>query len=155
MNFDSKAEIDQVAWRLLRELQANARLSLAELGRRVGLTAPAVAERLRRLEAAGVISGYHASLNPALLGLPLLVFIRLSTTPQSYPQIAALLEGMPEVLECHHVTGADSFIIKARAATVEHIEILIRKLSTYGTTATSVVLSSPVLRNTLEWGPPR
>src|SRR5436305_6078687 len=93
--------LDDTNRRLLAELQADARLSLAELGRRVGLSSPAVAERLARLESDEVISGYHAVLNPAALGYPLSAVIRIRPAPRQLQKVADIARATPEVVECH------------------------------------------------------
>src|SRR5512142_586089 len=97
--------LDEVDRALLGELQDDARLSLAELGRRVGLSAPAVAERLQRLEQDGAIRGYHADLDPALLGYPLTAVIRMRPTPRQIAKVAEVARAAPEVVECHRITG--------------------------------------------------
>lgn len=142
--------LDAKGWELLRELQENARTSFAELGRRVGLSTPAVAERVRNLEAAGVISGYRAEVDLACVGLPMLAIVRMSVVGNVLGRITAAAQQMPEVLECHRGTGADSFIIKVAVSSVEHLETLIDRLTPYGTTSTSIVLSSPVRRRTID-----
>jgi Lrp/AsnC family leucine-responsive transcriptional regulator len=141
-------ELDRIAWRIVEELQQDARLSWAELGRRVGLTTPAVAERVHRLEKLGVIRGFHADISLERLGLPILIFVRLSMAGpealvRTFQQQAKTWD---EVLECHRVTGSDSFIVKARVVSVEHLESFLDKLGHYGTTSTSTVLSSPVMQ---------
>ncbi|HEY9632980.1 MAG TPA: Lrp/AsnC family transcriptional regulator [Coleofasciculaceae cyanobacterium] len=141
MTFDPEKLLDDTGWQLLQALQADARLSFAELGRMVGLSPPAVAERVRRMEDAGIIMGYRAEVNPEKIGLPLTALIALTTTPQQYPQVIALINDLPEVLECHHVTGNGSFSIKAIASSISHLESLIEQLSRYGQTSTSIVLS--------------
>ncbi len=145
------AELDRIAWRIVEELQHDARISWAELGRRVGLTTPAVAERVHRLEKIGVIRGFHADISLERLGLPILIFVRLSMAGpealvRSFQQQVKTWE---EVLECHRVTGSDSFIVKARVVSVEHLERFLDKLGHYGTTSTATVLSSPVLQRTV------
>jgi Lrp/AsnC family leucine-responsive transcriptional regulator len=140
------AELDRISWKIIEELQQDARLSWAELGRRVGLTTPAVAERIYRLEKLGVIRGFHADINLEMLGLPILIFVRLSiagreSTVRAFQQ--QVVKWM-EVLECHRVTGSDSFILMARVVSVEHLERFLDELGHYGTTSTSTVLSSPV-----------
>src|SRR5512135_1233222 len=104
--------LDGTGWRILRELQLDARLSFAELGRRVGLSKPAVAERVRNLEAAGVISGYRAEVDLAKVGYPILAVIRMSAVGDVLARITAAVCAMPEVLECHRGTGTDSFTMK-------------------------------------------
>ncbi len=141
MSFDPEKLLDDTGWQLLQALQEDARLSFAELGRRVGLSPPAVAERVRRMEEAGIITGYRAQINPEKIGLPITALIGLTTTPQQYPCVIALIKDLPEVLECHHVTGGCSFALKAIASSMSHLEALIEKLSRYGQTSTAIVLS--------------
>ena len=140
------AELDRISWKIIEELQEDGRLSWAELGRRVGLTTPAVAERVHRLEEQGVIRGFHADISLERLGLPILIFVRLSMSgAESVVRTfqAQVLKWM-EVLECHRVTGSDSFILKARVVSVEHLENFLDRLGHFGTTSTSTVLSTPV-----------
>lgn len=141
-------ELDSIAWKILENLQHNARLSFAELGRKVGLSTPAAAERVRRLEEAGIITGYHATLNLAKLGVPIQVLMRL-TIPGGDLQISrtvTAIKELPEISRCHRITGSESFIIEANLVSVKHLEALIDKLSAFGATSTSTVLSSPVER---------
>ncbi len=141
--------LDAKGWQILRELQLDGRLSFAELGRRIGLSTPAVAERVRNLEAAGIIAGYRAELSLEKVGLPILAVIRMSAVGDVLARITAAVRAMPEVLECHRATGADSFIMKVAVGSVEHLEALIDRLTPFGTTSTSIILSSPVTRNVL------
>jgi Lrp/AsnC family leucine-responsive transcriptional regulator len=145
------ANLDRIAWRIVEELQQNARISWAELGRRVGLTTPAVAERVHRLEKLGVIRGFHADVSLERLGMPILIFVRLSMAgPESLVRtFQQQSKTWDEVLECHRVTGSDSFIVKARVVSVEHLEIFLDNLGHYGTTSTATVLSSPVLQRVI------
>ncbi len=142
--------LDAKGWAILRELQLDARLSFSELGRRVGLSTPAVAERVRNLQSAGVIIGYRAEVDPRKLGLPILAIVRLNVMGDVLPRVTTLVRGLPEILECHRGTGGDSFTIKAAVATVAHLEALIDRLTPFGTTSTSIVLSSPVERRLIE-----
>src|SRR5262245_57463813 len=107
MTNDSERVLDATGWALLCALQADARSSYAELGRRVGLTAPAVADRIRRLEMAGIITGYHAAVNPTKLGLGLTAILRFFSPKEPYDRIYAVIEACPEIVECHRVTGDD------------------------------------------------
>ena len=145
------AELDRIAWKIIEELQQDARLSWAELGRRVGLTTPAVAERVHRLEKLGVIRGFHADINLERLGLPILIYVRLSMAgPESLVRtFQDRVKTWQEVLECHRVTGSDSFIVKARVVSVEHLESFLDKLGHFGSTSTATVLSSPVRQRTI------
>jgi Lrp/AsnC family leucine-responsive transcriptional regulator len=141
-------DLDPIAWKILEALQHDARLSYAELGRKIGLSTPAAAERVRRLEEAGVITGYHASLNLAKIGVPIRVIVHLTIHGgdlQVSRTVAAVKE-FTEISRCHRITGAESFVIEADVVSVRHLEALIDKLSVLGATATSTVLSSPVKR---------
>lgn len=141
-------ELDHISWKILETLQRNARLSFAELGRKVGLSTPAAAERVRRLEEVGVITGYHASLDLAKIGVPIKVLVHLTIhggDVQVQRTVAAVKE-MSEIDRCHRITGAESFVIEANVVSIKHLEALIDKLSTLGATSTSTVLSSPVRR---------
>jgi Lrp/AsnC family leucine-responsive transcriptional regulator len=144
----TRIELDAIAWKILEYLQQNARITFAELGRKVGLSTPAVAERVHRLEEAGVISGYHALVNPARLGLPIHVLVRL-TIPGGDLQVSravTAIKDLAEIQRCHRITGDESFIIEANVVSVRHLENLIDKLSALGATSTSTVLSLPVER---------
>ena len=141
MTFDSPF-LDKTGWHILEELQNDGRMSFAELGRRVGLTLPAVAERVRKMEDAGIITGFRAEVDPAKIGLPIAAFIRISVVGDVFARIAKAVRDMPEVLECHRGTGADSFTLKVAVESVQHLESLIDKLTPFGTTSTSLVLST-------------
>jgi len=128
----------------------DARVSYAELGRRVGLTTPAVIERVRKLEDAGVITGYRADIDTAKVGLAIMAFVRMSITGVDYSHIIEVAEQSNEVLECHRGTGGDSFIMKVAVSSVEHLQEVIDRLVPYGITTTTIVLSSPVKRRVIE-----
>jgi Lrp/AsnC family leucine-responsive transcriptional regulator len=138
--------LDATNLRLLHELQDDARLSLAELGRRVDLSSPAVADRLRRLEDEGVITGYRAEVDPRKLGYSLSALIRIRPAPRQIAAVAELARQSPEVVECHRVTGDDCFVITAHVRDVTHLEELIDQFVAYGQTTTSIMQSSPVAR---------
>jgi Lrp/AsnC family leucine-responsive transcriptional regulator len=138
--------LDDANLRLIAELQQDARLSLAELGRRVGLSSPAVAERLARLEEGGVIQGYRAEIDPRALGLTLGVVIRIRPAPRELGKVAELAQRTAEIVECHRITGEDCYFMKAHVRDVEHLEELIDRFALYGQTTTSIVQSSPVPR---------
>jgi Lrp/AsnC family transcriptional regulator, leucine-responsive regulatory protein len=140
------ALLDETNLRLLDELQHDGRASLAELGRRVGLSSPAVAERLRRLEQDGVITGYRAVVDPRKLGYGLGVLIRVRPAPRMLAEVAELARQEPSVLECHRVTGDDCYVMTAYVRDVEHLEEVIDAFAAYGSTTTSVMQSSPVPR---------
>lgn len=136
--------LDATDRQLLVELQADARLSQAELGRRVGLSPPAVAERVRRLESEGVILGHHTRVEPRALGLSLSAVIRIRPAPRQIPQVAQLAADTPEIVECHRITGEDCFIARAHIRDVDHLEEVIDRFTIFGSTTTSIVQSSPV-----------
>jgi Lrp/AsnC family leucine-responsive transcriptional regulator len=136
--------LDATNRRLLDELQTDARVSLAELGRRVGLSSPAVAERLQRLEADEVILGYHAQLNPKALGFTLSAVIRVRPAPRQLHKISAIAQSTPEVVECRRITGEDCYVMLAHVRSVEHLEEVIDRFAVYGQTTTSIVQSAPV-----------
>lgn len=142
--------IDEIDWKILKELQENARISYAELGRRINLTTPAVIERIRKLEDAKIIVGYRAEIDTAKVGLPITAFIRMSISGVDYSKIIDVAEKSKEVLECHRGTGGDSFILKVAVGDVEHLQNLIDKLTPYGITTTAIVLSSPVKSRVIE-----
>jgi Lrp/AsnC family leucine-responsive transcriptional regulator len=144
-NGDSTAvALDDTNRRLLAELQDDARLSLAELGRRVGLSSPAVAERLQRLENAGCITGYRTEIDPRALGFGLSAVIRVRPASRQLQRIAELARTSAEVVECHRITGEDCFFLKAHVRTIGHLEELIDRFTPYGQTTTSIIQSSPV-----------
>lgn len=153
MSFNTENLLDHTGWQILRALQENARISFSELGRQVGLSAPAVAERVRKLEDAGVITGYHAEVDVAKVGYPILAIIRIGSTGANFGKCADAVKGMQEVLECHRITGSDSFYVKAMVPSILHLGALIDQLQPYGETTTTLVLSSAVTRRTVEHGP--
>lgn len=136
--------VDNVDLDLLRELQADPRLAMTELGRRVGMSAPAVTERIQRLEHLGVITGYRLEVSPAALGLPIAAFVRIRPAPGQLQMLAELARSIPEVVECHRITGEDCFLLKVHAPAVEALEEVLDRFLTYGQTTTSVLQSSPV-----------
>ncbi len=141
--------LDALGWKLLLELQKDARVSFAELGRRVGLSTPAVAQRIRRMEDEGIIRAYRAEISPLRVGLPITAFIRMSIVGDVLARLTAQVRSMPEIVECHRGTGEDSFIMKVNVISVEHLNHVIDCLTPYGTTSTSLVLASVVEKNLL------
>ncbi len=147
---DIEGHLDQVDWALLAELQENARVSYTELGRRVGLTPPAVIERMRRLEDAEVITGYRVELNMERIGRPLRAVIRIAQNDMRGCNLGDVLRQMPEVLELDRVTGDDCYTMKVAVATPSKLEEFLDRLSAYGRTTTSIVLSSPITHRLVE-----
>ena len=150
MTLNDKKRLDHVDWQILTLLQENARLSYADIGRQVGLSLPAAAERIRRLEEAGIIEGYYARIDPEKIGLSVTAFIRVSVPVEKYPQFTALVGNLAEVSECHHVTGVEAFVLKVGVTSISHLEALLQRLSQYGQTTTSIVMSSPLKRRTIK-----
>jgi Lrp/AsnC family transcriptional regulator, leucine-responsive regulatory protein len=138
------AHLDDTNLRLLTELQRDARLTLAELGRRVGLSSPAVAERLQRLERSGTIVGYRAELDPQALGLPLSAVIRIRPGSGQIQRVAEVARETHEVVECNRITGEDCYLIRVHLRDVRHLEEVIDRFTPFGQTTTSIVQSSPV-----------
>jgi Lrp/AsnC family leucine-responsive transcriptional regulator len=136
--------LDKTDWRLLAELQRDGRASYAELARAVAMSASAVAERVRRLEEAGVIAGYRAAIDPERVGLTVMAFVRLRYPTGNYRPFHALLDSTPEIIEAHHVTGEDCFVLKVLARSMRHLEEVTGRISGLGAVTTSVVYSSPL-----------
>ena len=148
----NKRPIDPLDLRIIEELQETARLTMAELGRRVGLSAPAVGERLQRLERDGVITGYRADVDPRAVGLGLTAVIRVRPAPGQLENVAELAKRTPEIVECRRVTGEDCYIATAHLRDVEHLEEVIDHFVALGQTTTSIAQSSPVPRRSLYLG---
>ena len=142
--------VDRTDRRILAELQSDGRLSLAELGRRVGLSSPAVADRLSRLRRDGVITGVHARVDPRALGLALSAVIRIRPAPGLLRNVAALAVETPEVVECLRVTGDDCYVMRAHVRDVLHLEEVLDRFAVLGQTTTAVVQSAPVEGRGLE-----
>lgn len=137
--------MDDLSWKILELLQQNARMPFSEIGRQVGLSAPAVAERVRRLEETGVIRGYQAVVDPSKLGYTLEVFIRAEVTHSNHDAAIRFISELPNVLEFWNLTGRDGYQIRAVFRSVQELEqMLNQKLGVYGTTTTALVLSKPV-----------
>jgi len=143
---DSTALMDSYGRKLLAELQANARLSVAELGRRIGLSPTATAERMRQMEEAGILRGYTVEIDREALGLGVMAFIRMSCNGMNYHRLLNFVQTLEEVRECHHLTGGDDLLLKVTTTNMNDLEALIEALLPYGTPVTSLVLSSPVER---------
>jgi Lrp/AsnC family transcriptional regulator, leucine-responsive regulatory protein len=119
-------------------------LTIAALARRITMSAPAVTERLHRLQESGVIAGYHLDLDPRALGLPVTAYIRVRPAPGQVGKIAEVAQRTPQVVECHRVTGEDCFLLKVHAAAVDQLETILDRFLAFGQTTTSIVQSSPV-----------
>ena len=137
-------QLDVTNRRLLRELHEDPRISMSGLGRRVGLSAPAVTERVQRMERAGIINGFRMDVDPAALGLPVTAFVRVRPAPGQLTRIAELAASLDQVSECHRITGEDCFLIKVHAATIAGLEELLDQFLIHGQTVSSIVVTSPV-----------
>lgn len=136
--------LDDIGRQILRALQENARASFSDLGRVVGLSAPAVAERVKRMEQAGYIKGYSAVVDREKLGYSITAFVRLNANVESIKDADDAIRSIPSVIEGHRLTGRDEFLVKVCVANVADLSDIVDTLSAYGQTTTSVVLSSPV-----------
>ena len=148
--FDSEKLLDGVGRHILYLLQENARLSFSEIGRQVGLTAPAVAERVRRMEEAGIITGYHAAVDPEKVGCPVLVFIRVSSTDGRCAPIQEFALKQPQITECYCITGETDILIKAVFKSLSELQQLVTELLRYGSVSTSVILTTYLPRRSMK-----
>src|SRR5882724_10114925 len=130
--------------KLLRLLREDPRLGLAELARRIGMSAPAVRERIQRLEEAGVIAGFQVGLDPKALGYPICTYVRVRPMPGKLSKIAELARRMPQVVECHRITGEDCFIMKIFLEDLDGLDRILDRFLAYGQTTTALVQSTPV-----------
>lgn len=144
--------LDQTGWKILRALQENARISYAELAKQVNLTAPAVAERVRKMEEAGIISGYRAEINLEALGYALAAFILMGVPYNQEKQFLAFISDQPEILECYNVTGPNSFILKAAVCSTAQLHDLLERLVSFGQPTTLLVFSQNTRRRMVENG---
>jgi Lrp/AsnC family leucine-responsive transcriptional regulator len=138
--------LDEIDRQIIRELTADGRLPIAELGRRVRLSSPAVAARVQRLERERVITGYRAEIDPRALGYPLTAIVRIRPSPGRLPQIAELAAEIPEIGECHRITGEDCFYLKVHLRSIDELSGLLDRFLVYGQTTTSIVNGSPIPR---------
>lgn len=150
MNVKIESPVDGKGMKILRELQINARSTFSEIGRRVGLSSPAVAERVYKMEKAEIIRGYHADINPKLFGHEITAFITMTTKPEKYKKIYTFAENQNEIVECHHISGNESLILKVVSASISQLDGMVEQLSKFGDTKTAIVLSSPVQKKIME-----
>lgn len=141
MTFQTERLLDETGWRILEVLQEDARLSFSELGRRVGLSSPAAAERVRRMEDLGIITGYRADVALEKL-FPVTALARIEAPEENCSRLAAFARSLQEVLEAYRITGTDRLVLKLVAQSVDHLDAIVRELSKFGTVTVSVVLSS-------------
>jgi Lrp/AsnC family transcriptional regulator, leucine-responsive regulatory protein len=143
---DRNIDLDPVDARILSALAGDARMSVAGLARSVGLSAPSVAERVRRLEESGVIEGYAASIDPRALGLAVAAWLRVRPVPGGLATVANILRTLPEIIECDRVTGEDCFVARAHVRSIEDLERLIDQIIPHAMTTTSIIQSTLVKR---------
>jgi Lrp/AsnC family leucine-responsive transcriptional regulator len=138
--------LDGTDRKIIGELTSDGRVSLAELGRRVSLSSPAVAERVQRLERAGVITGYRAEIDPLTLGYQLTAIVRIKPAPGQLPRIPELAAEIPQISECHRITGEDCFYLKVYLRSIDELSGLLDRFLVYGETTTSLINASPIPR---------
>jgi Lrp/AsnC family leucine-responsive transcriptional regulator len=136
--------VDAIDVKILNALADNSRISIADLARQVRLSAPTVAERMKRLEEAGVIQNYTVKIDPAALGLPVGAWLRIRPLPGQLPKVADILRSLSAIVECDRVTGEDCFIARAHVESIEALEKLIDQIIPHAMTNTSIIQSSPV-----------
>ncbi|WP_261844821.1 Lrp/AsnC family transcriptional regulator [Aliamphritea ceti] len=136
--------IDPISWQILNAVQNDGRISLKALAAEIGLSLPATSERLKRLEEAGIISGYRAVVKPESVGYGVMAIMAMTTLQPDKARLIKLLTDMPEVIECLHVTGQDSYVIRVVTRDLQHLEDFAGSINQYGETRTSIVLSHPI-----------
>jgi Lrp/AsnC family leucine-responsive transcriptional regulator len=141
---DRDRRLDSVNVRLLEALHEDPRLSMSELARRVGMSAPAVTERVQRLRRSGVISGFRMDVDPVALGMPVTAFVRVRPGPGQLPKVAEAARDTPEVVECYRITGEDCFILKLHGSSIGELEATLDRFLMFGQTTTSIVVTTPV-----------
>ena len=141
--------MDALDLRILAELQVDARVSFAELGRRVALSAPAVADRVQRLEETGVITGYRAEVDPRALGFPVTVMVRIRPAIRELHRISKIAQEVPQIVECYRMTGDDCFYFTMHLRAVDELEPILDLFTPYGHTTTSLIHTAPVPRRPL------
>ena len=144
MTLKTGQNLDHTDWKLLFELERDARQSFSELGRKVGLSQPATAERIKALESSGIIRGYRVDVDRDKLGFTIEAFIRIETEGDKCRGLQQIVSQLPEVLECHRVTGEGSYIVRAALRSIGELEALIDRLLPFGSPTTSIVLSTPL-----------
>ncbi|KGN31286.1 AsnC family transcriptional regulator [Knoellia sinensis KCTC 19936] len=141
---NGSSHLDDTNRRILTALADDPRLSTAALARKVAMSTPAVRERVKRLEEAGVIRGYRLDIDPAAIGLPVAAWVRIRPGPGQLPKVAELAAKIPHVSECHRISGEDCFLVKVHVARIEDLEGVLDQFLLFGQTTSSFVVSSPV-----------
>lgn len=150
MTAEIKRSVDEIGMKILLELQKNARISFSEIGRKVGLSSPAVAERVYKMEETGILTGYHADINPEVFGHHILAFISLTTRSDMYQDVYLYADKSRQIIECHHISGSESLILKAVSGSISQLDTLVEALGKFGETKTSIVLSSPIQKKQVQ-----
>ncbi len=150
MNAKIESPLDNINMKIIRELQLNARSTFSEIGRRVGLSSPAVAERVYKMEESEIINGYHADINANIFDHNIMAFITLTTHSDKYQKIYSFAEKQKEILECHHISGNESLMLKVVSSSISQLDSMVEQLGKFGETKTSIVLSSPVKKKLIE-----
>jgi Lrp/AsnC family transcriptional regulator, leucine-responsive regulatory protein len=140
----TSTQLDETNRLLLRELHVDPRVTMSALARKVGMSAPAVTERVQRMQRAGVITGFSMTVDPAALGLPVTAFVRVRPAARQLAKIADLARSLDHVSECHRITGEDCFLIKVHAATIPELEETLDRFLMFGQTVSSIVVTTPV-----------
>ena len=137
-------QLDEINRLLLRELHTDPRITMSALARKVGMSAPAVTERVQRMQRAGVITGFSMAVDPAALGLPVMAFVRVRPAARQLAKVAELARSLDRVTECHRITGEDCFLLKVHAATIPDLEETLDRFLMFGQTVSSIVVTTPV-----------
>ncbi|MGO9404795.1 MAG: Lrp/AsnC family transcriptional regulator [Terriglobales bacterium] len=153
MNSEINESIDEISRKILRELQKDARISFAELGRQVGLSPSATAERVRRLEDEGIIRGYRVDIDPRALGYRVMVFTRMVCDGEKYKQFLAFIKTVDAIRECYHITGSDALTMKILAYSIEELDGIVMKFLAYGTPTSSVAIANVLVRTEYDLNP--
>jgi Lrp/AsnC family transcriptional regulator, leucine-responsive regulatory protein len=148
------AELDSTDWAILAEVQRDARLSFNQIAKRVNLSAPSVAARIRRLEESGVIKGYHARIDPAAAGLPLTAFLQLHCRPGLCLLKSSAAEEFPEIVEIHRLSGSSCTMVKVRTASMAHLSSLLERIGERADATSHIVLETPLEQQALRLLPP-
>ncbi len=145
LNYEN-GRLDRVDERILAALVENARVSVAELARALGMSSPSIAERVKRLEEGGVITGYAVNLSPDAIGLPISAWLRIRPVPGALQKVAEIIQSIPEIVECDRITGEDCFLARTHVKSVADLERVIDRIIPHAMTNTSIIQSSPVKR---------
>jgi len=149
IKFGNESLLDKLDWKIIVALQEDARLSMAALGRKIGLSPPATTERVRRLEERKIIRGYHAEIGLDRIGLAVQAIVRIKAPGQGLDKATRALCAFPEVLECHRATGGDCFVLRVAVSDIKELEALLDRIALFGDLTTSVILSTPLRQKTV------